>query len=302
MRNFDCTNSIGTADEIRHFCLSTILLGQDNYAQRKRYSSAALDKARMDSIASFYRRINVLKDASGRTIPSGKVDCRNLESLIASTCLLCFNAICTSGLFDVSKVKFDVEKGYYFTDEAFTQDVSLFINYLIAFDKCVIIDDRLLINDSSYIGQNYKAHSRSVTLKQLKDNLSLMEQIGADGERFVLNYEKKRLPEKQGEIERISDVNTAAGFDVLSFQTAQSTVHDRFIEVKTYSSEMRFIWSSNEVNIAQRKGDSYCIYLVNHGRIGESGYEPVIIINPYKVIIEDKNWIADPASFECRHK
>ncbi len=54
---------------------------------------------------------------------------------------------------------------------------------------------------------------------------------------------------------RISTLDAGAGFDIESFDgTSDDVSPNRFIEVKaTTGDEIRFYWSSNEMNVAKRK-------------------------------------------------
>ncbi|MBD5484393.1 MAG: DUF3883 domain-containing protein, partial [Lachnospiraceae bacterium] len=71
--------------------------------------------------------------------------------------------------------------------------------------------------------------------------------VGAMAEEFVLNYEHQRITnlELASKIRIISDVDVTAGYDIISFDSNQSTRYDRYIEVKA-TSKNGFFWSVNE--------------------------------------------------------
>ena len=93
-----------------------------------------------------------------------------------------------------------------------------------------------------------------------------------------------------GAIEKISDLNVSAGYDVVSLQSNKSTEIDKFIEVKSYSDKPSFYWSVNEVKKAKQEKNRYFLYLVNRNEIDNNGYNPVMIQDPYKNIFNSNNW------------
>lgn len=90
-------------------------------------------------------------------------------------------------------------------------------------------------------------------------------EIGLAGELLILEYEKKQLI-KSGrgdlaeKIEHVATTNSAAGFDILSYDA--DTGDEKYIEVKTTtgSQQSPFFISDNEVEVSKEKGDSYWIY------------------------------------------
>ena len=61
----------------------------------------------------------------------------------------------------------------------------------------------------------------------------------------------------------------------------------RYIEVKSYCSKIEFYWSRNEMDMAEKYGRHYYIYLVNSDRIRESDYSPLKNQDPIKNINEE---------------
>ena len=141
--------------------------------------------------------------------------------------------------------------------------------------------------------------SRKMTEKQLLAKLEEDRKQGERGELFVLEYEKRRIPDisKHSLIQRISVIDVSAGFDIISINGVDSERPDRFIEVKTYKGTEHFIWSDNEIDKAEVIGDSYFLYLVDDDCINKDGYEPLIIQNPSKEIFKSGNWIVEPDSY-----
>lgn len=153
-----------------------------------------------------------------------------------------------------------------------------------------------------------RSNATSVSPALTEEGLELrMEADAANGrmaEDWVVDFERRRLNGHPllAQIRRISSENVAAGFDVLSFSTTSALFHDRYIEVKSHTSPVRFFWTSNEIAVARERGESYCLYLVDRTRLTDSTYEPRIIPGPYAALVEDNasGWESEPTGFEFR--
>jgi hypothetical protein len=131
---------------------------------------------------------------------------------------------------------------------------------------------------------------RQISPDQLKSIQAQQQENGLLGERFVLGYEGLRT-NRESEIEWIASFDAAAGFDIMSFETNASVVHDRFIEVKAYSGKTPyFYWSKNEMNVAETQGNKYFLYLVNLDETNNPKYEPIIIMNPAVEVLDNIEW------------
>ena len=131
---------------------------------------------------------------------------------------------------------------------------------------------------------------RQITPDQLKNLQAQQLENGLAGEKFVLNYEIKRTG-REDDVEWIANYDSAAGFDIMSFETNASARHDRYIEVKAYSGKIPyFYWSRNEMKEANSKRTQYYLYLVNISEIKYPEYEPTIIRNPIVDILENDEW------------
>ena len=130
------------------------------------------------------------------------------------------------------------------------------------------------------------------TLSQLKSSIKRKEEVGGDAEIFVLNFEKARLKGHPSleRVERISLEYVNAGFDIISFNDADSLIHDRFIEVKSFQNELSFYWSKNEIHKAKELSDKYFLYLVDRSKMVSQDYLPKIFQNPYEKIFESELW------------
>lgn len=137
------------------------------------------------------------------------------------------------------------------------------------------------------------------TDETLLKELELQREEGQAGEAFVLNYEKERLRNHPllRKIKQISTVDVSAGYDIVSFNTTESTSLDRFIEVKTYKGKPHFHWSTNEMRIARIRNDHYYLYLVDYNKISNNGYKPFIIKNPIAYLKDNIEWDITPDSY-----
>lgn len=146
-----------------------------------------------------------------------------------------------------------------------------------------------------------KEHKRTLSLKQLNEQLIKNEEIGEQAEKFVLDYERRRLYPaiNSSRVKQISLVDVSAGYDIISFNDAVSAVYDRHIEVKAVANNYSFFWSINEIETAKAKGNNYYLYLVDISKLSNS-YEPYIINNPANNLIGSGEWLLEPQSYYVR--
>ncbi len=131
--------------------------------------------------------------------------------------------------------------------------------YMIPSSNVLVSDDGIML---------YKQHNQShaISEEQFKAIQKTREQIGLAGETWVVNYEVNAL-ESNGlldlsrEVKRISNVNIAAGYDVLSFELVGT---EKYIEVKTTAlSKAEFFLSANELDVAKEYKNRYWIYFLS---------------------------------------
>lgn len=157
-------------------------------------------------------------------------------------------------------------------------------------------------NQSYIINDKYKQlfdkyFAEGLRKKQLHPELlfelqTRQEENGLIGEKYVYEYEMRRLKKRKG-IEWVASYDAAAGFDIMSYDKPSSSAHNRFIEVKAYRGDKPyFYWSKNEIKAAYLKAERYFLYLVNLKNIEEPGYEPIIIKNPAIEVLKNDYWKA----------
>jgi hypothetical protein len=161
--------------------------------------------------------------------------------------------------------------------------------------RIFVVHEKYEKNLATYINKQ----KRKMSLENLHKQLQHNEKIGDIAEKFVLEYEKRRIDDtKKGLlIKRISEIDVGAGYDIVSFDNVMSIVHDRFIEVKAVSKDEGFFWSRNEMDTAQLKKDNYYLYLVDLNKIGCVDYAPIIINNPIKNLLNSDEWFIETQSF-----
>lgn len=177
-------------------------------------------------------------------------------------------------------------------------------NLLVSQDFFII--ERSLSRTIFYINNDYEKvlsffstkYKKKITLNQLQEQLRLNAEVGEKAEKFVLDYERRRLGNNYKEkIKIISNIDVGAGYDIVSFNSKQSVKYDRFIEVKAVSAGDSFYWSNNEFNVAKLLGEQYYLYLVSLSEIEGENYAPTIISNPAQNIMSSTDWFIEPSSF-----
>lgn len=131
---------------------------------------------------------------------------------------------------------------------------------------------------------------RLIGVEELQRSIEQMQINGEEAERFVLEFETKRLENKEG-IDWVAEYSIAEGYDISSFLTIKSSTNDCFIEVKSYKGNPYFFWSRNEIDIARIKGENYFLYLVDRQEMENPDYNPLIIQNPFKNILNNDDWL-----------
>ena len=150
----------------------------------------------------------------------------------------------------------------------------------------------------SLFEEQLKKRRSKMSLEQLMEQHRRQEEQGRKAEEFVLEFERRRLlwSENSNRVKQISDFDVSAGYDILSFNTSESTKYDRFIEVKSFSSIQSFFWSSNEMRIAREMKKNYFLYLVDMEQYQSVGYEPTIVCDPINQILGSEDWVIDTAT------
>lgn len=130
---------------------------------------------------------------------------------------------------------------------------------------------------------------RKIGIDELRKSLEEKQIYGEEAEDFVVIFEKRRLFDHPSveKIQKISEYDVAAGYDIVSYNDIKSSELDRFVEVKSFVDKPTFYWSRNEIDVARIKKDKYFLYLVDRNRLKETNFTPMIIQNPYESVLKD---------------
>ena len=187
---------------------------------------------------------------------------------------------------------------------------NLMVNFNL-FEKDDILYNFYKVNDN--LVDFFRSNVLSlVDESRIKDNpqnnirasLDVKEKLGRAAEEFVVSFEKKRIKKhsSSNNIRMISDEDCGAGYDILSYQTELSIFLDKYIEVKSYSRDLNFYWSINEVKVAEKEKNNYFLYLVNRDEMGNKNYSPIMIQNPYESVFNNSEWSKEAQNWNFEKK
>lgn len=204
------------------------------------------------------------------------------------------------GLLSVARIQYDLEKGRgYLRQRDIPLRYSQMRNYLIDAGLLVVDKDRALFEPitSDILRTKAAVLEKGMTPEELIEKLERDKTAGAEAEAFVMQYERKRLGMSfENSIRQVSLISVSAGYDIASFETAQSAYHDRFIEVKAIGHN-GFYLSANELQAAKKLAGQYHLYLVDMKEKDREGYCPVIIQDPSSYFVESSDWRVVPDGY-----
>lgn len=253
---------------------------------------------------AFFEYLKLVNTTSDIVIPLPELNFlahKNDEIVIRQLAVMCINNLIVDGIFDNNVTSFDIKRGHLsIKKSAFPLEYAAIRNFLTminVFDKEK--NEEICINDDYELiwTKQLQNRKKKVSIKQLLKQQMDQNKRGLEAEEFVLKLEKERLPKIASKIKRISDIDVAAGYDIISYENNTSEHYDRFIEVKCYIGTPHFFWSENEVDVARIKSEKYVLCLVDYTRIEEAKYRPMFIRNPYKTIFDSTEWLVNSSSY-----
>lgn len=127
---------------------------------------------------------------------------------------------------------------------------------------------------------------------QLTDIRDRRQEIGHRGELYALNFEHRRLSGHPliDRVQIVGQEDIGLGYDIASFESVDSKVIDRYIEVKTFSGEPHFFLSGGEQAAAEKHTHHYYIYLIDIDHCQDDNYKPTIIRDPLNNLNDDTLW------------
>lgn len=301
-------NSIGNVDGI--LFLVSIMAGKERISRDEIRNRCALENnitVNCLGAVAFFEYLRLVDTTPDTVVPSSELNIVAAKSngeIIEQLVAMSINRLVEEGIFDKGATGFDAEKGHLtIKRSAFPLAYAAIRNFLImagALDKeengeiCVAGD-----YESDWTEQ-LRNRRKKFTLEQLLKQQEEQSKRGLRAEEFVLELERKRLPELAQKIKRISDFDVAAGYDIVSYENSGTEHYDRFIEVKCYMGSPHFFWSENESDVAKIKADKYILCLVDYLRMGEPGYQPEFIRNPYETIFDSDEWLVNASSYRIQ--
>lgn len=301
-------NSIGNVDGI--LFLVSIMAGKERISRDEIRNRCALENnitVNCPGAVAFFEYLRLVDTTSDTVMPLPELNTLAAKSngeIIEQLAAMSINRLVEEGIFDKDATGFDAEKGHItIKRSAFPLAYAAVRNFLTmagALDKEENGEICVAGNYESDWTEQLRNRRKKFTLEQLLEQQEEQSRRGLEAEEFVLGLEKKRLPELAQKIKRISDFDVAAGYDIVSYENNETEHYDRFIEVKCYMGSPHFFWSENESDVARIKADKYILCLVDYLRMGEPGYQPEFIRNPYETIFDSDEWLINASSYRIQ--
>lgn len=301
-------NSIGNVDGI--LFLVSIMAGKERISRDEIRNRCALENnitVNCPGAVAFFEYLRLVDTTSDTVMPLPELNTLAAKSngeIIEQLVAMSINRLVEEGIFDKDATGFDAEKGHLtIKRSAFPLAYAAVRNFLTmagALDKEENGEICVAGNYESDWTEQLRNRRKKFTLEQLLEQQEEQSRRGLEAEEFVLGLEKKRLPELAQKIKRISDFDVAAGYDIVSYENNETEHYDRFIEVKCYMGSPHFFWSENESDVARIKADKYILCLVDYLRMGEPGYQPEFIRNPYETIFDSDEWLINASSYRIQ--
>ena len=301
-------NSVGNVDGI--LFLVSIMAGKEKISRDEIRNRCALENnitVNCPGAVAFFEYLRLVDTTSDTVVPSSELNTLAAKSngeVIEQLAAMSINRLVEEGIFDKDATGFDAEKGHLtIKRSAFPLAYAAVRNFLTmagALDKEENGEICVAGNYESDWTEQLRNRRKKFTLEQLLKQQEDQSKRGLKAEKFVLELERKRLPELAQKIKRISDFDVAAGYDIVSYENSATEHYDRFIEVKCYMGSPHFFWSENESDVARIKADKYLLCLVDYLRMGEPGYQPEFIRNPYETIFDSDEWLVNASSYRIQ--
>ncbi len=301
-------NSVGNVDGI--LFLVSIMAGKEKISRDEIRNRCALENnitVNCPGAVAFFEYLRLVDTTSDTVMPLPELDilaAKKNSEIVEQLAAMCINRLVEEGIFDKGATGFDAEKGHLtIKRSAFPLAYASVRNFLTmagALDKEENGEICVAGNYESDWTEQLRNRRKRFTLEQLLKQQEDQSKRGLEAEEFVLELERKRLPELAQKIKRISDFDVAAGYDIVSYENIETEHYDRFIEVKCYMGSPHFYWSENESDVARIKADKYILCLVDYLRMGEPGYQPEFIRNPYETIFNSDEWLVNASSYRIQ--
>lgn len=290
-------SNIGNKDGL-FFVYQSILSGVASITSLKQFvmhHPGHLD-VEVDAAIMLYADLNIIiYDEENDIISLTTSDLGDLEQFVNRFSNKIFDLVVNEGVINVDTLSYDMQVDRFYIDKkCISMRYACIRNLLI---NLGVFERRTTTSyyvPSEYIDKvtHYIKNKRKISQEQLLEIQAKEAEQGAEGEAFVLEYEKNRLKEREDldTIKQVSIIDASAGYDIISYDNVDSTKLDRLIEVKTYKGKPHFHWSSNEMDEAKLRMNHYYLYLVSYDEMRNEGYHPIIIKNPINYFKDNSEW------------
>lgn len=172
-------------------------------------------------------------------------------------------------------------------------------------------DDSILFVNQMYVSVIASLKGLEISLKKLRKLIDKKIEVGDIAEDLIVLYERARLKsmgaiEESRLVKKISNLNVAAGYDILSFDAKSPYLkYDRFIEAKgSINNLISFEWSNNEMKIAKNLGKKYWIYFLGgiDCKKRSSKIKPILFQDPIETIIGNPNFDLEYSKIKVKYK
>ncbi len=302
-------NNIGDSRGIVHF--TDVILSRnpvDLDSARKLCSFVNGMEINFSGALAVFEYLGLLvEDINERTVHTTRMGVELLEmpepQRSWKLCRIVLGRIFEDEVVTLESVRFDAaERSYAIRKNGFPLSAAVLRNLLITLSALrEMCDGSLLVVDmfEKWFAEAQAWRRRKMSLETLKNRLKQEEEQGTLAEEFVVRYEKMRLKGTGVErfVKRISEIDVAAGYDIVSYSNGIVNAYDRFIEVKSFNGTPHFYWSKNEMERAGVLGLKYFLYIVDVSKIDVVGYTPIIVCNPMDNLAKSGEWLLQPNTY-----
>ncbi len=231
-----------------------------------------------DSVIDFLSKINLIKIIDKKVLVEEEIVNRFDENYLNINELLLEKLLITPNKYRIeireffNKIKFNFKNSTLNIDPKANYIYSNFRNFLTALGLFLFnpIDRSYKLNpEMIYLIVDFIDLKSSISPEALLKIQAEEKLIGDGAELEILNFEKHRIkefPELMNKIVHMALNNSAAGYDIKSFELPSLNSGKsipRYIEVKAVSiNDYSFYMSSNELNKASLLKEKYYIYLL----------------------------------------
>lgn len=268
------------------------------------HNKGTAEKPMVEAAVSLLRSLGLCEIDEGGTIRPTALSMQNgVMSSYDLGCIL-LSRMVGEGLIPRERIEFEARhRAFSMHSSSLPMRYSQMRNFLISVGVIQLKGGRLVFDSSAIdvMKKDVTLAANEMTPEMLQRKLERDAEAGRLAESFVMRFEGKRLGlDKLSSIEQVSLISVSAGYDIASFEASDSIEYDRFIEVKAVG-KRGFHFSANELAVAKRLLDRYCIYLVDLQKIKDDDYEPTILRNPSKLFENPDEWRITPDSYHVTY-